>query len=385
MLRKRGLSKPEDKKSKEKLQTEEQDTTNNEKNVQKTRPKKNYADIILKMEKTLYNNQKELEEKLALKEQKRQEQMKKRLEIKMDEKKLKQEEQKQRLENRLKRRENELMVKTMTYLKRQKEKEAKKEAKKKLETEEAMQTQSTFHKKESNAKTETNFNKKPLSSSKGRDISSAQLRKQQEREKAKALYEQIKLEEMKQKKLEQEIREKKSREVRMKNEELMKKKREELNEKYKNNAINIEKQIKLNQDIRNKKMIEQKFRQEEINENIARMEKQREYEKNKKIKQMRDREQRLQKIRDEKYQIAKAKRKLQDELSHKKQDMLIKLKQVFKKGTYTDQNDIYQQVFEEDDLKELEIVLKKITMIPPVVASERGLAQTESVPAVSGL
>ena len=359
MLRKRGLSKPEDKKQKGKLQTEEQETQSNEKSTQKHKLKKNYAEILIKMETTMYNNQKELERKLALKEQKRQEQMKKRLEIRMDEQKLKQEEQKQRLEDRLKRKEEELMKKTMSYLRRQQEREAKKEAKRKLETEEATLNHNTFARKELNAKTETNFNKKPLSSSKRRNVSSTQLLKQQEREKAKALHEQLKLQEMKQKKLEQEIKEMKIKEIRIKNEELLKQRREQLTKKYEINAINVEKQIKLNQDIRNTKLIEQKLKQEEINENIARIEKQKEYEKNQKIKQMKEREQRLQKIKEEKSQIAKAKRKLQDELTHKKQDALIKLKQVFIKGNYTDQNDIYQQVFEEDDLKELEIEPKK--------------------------
>ena len=95
------------------------------------------------------------------------------------------------------------------------------------------------------------------------------------------------------------------------------------------------------------------MKEEDISESLGRFEKQKEYQKQKKIEEMEKRDLRLAKMKEEKIKINEKKRKLNEELQARKIILRNKVNNILENGNYKSKNDIYEKVFSEEELNEI--------------------------------
>ena len=139
--------------------------------------------------------------------------------------------------------------------------------------------------------------------------------------------------------------------TKQKNEELIKKRREKLIKKYTESEEKIKKQKEDNdKDLMNKYLIAA-MKREDTAENLIRYERQQELERQKKIKKIESRNEKMLDMQREKEKINNQKITLGNNLTERKRLLMNKVSNILTTGHFKTKEDIYRKVFNDEELQ----------------------------------
>ena len=133
----------------------------------------------------------------------------------------------------------------------------------------------------------------------------------------------------------------------------MNERKKEIIEKINENDKRIQKQKEENQKEINNKLLEKAMKDEDVSDSLEMFELQMEFQKKKKIKEMKEREKKLEELQNDKIRINLLKKKLNDELQNRKIILKKKVDHILSNGTFYKKEDIYKKVFNKDELSEI--------------------------------
>ena len=138
--------------------------------------------------------------------------------------------------------------------------------------------------------------------------------------------------------------------IKLKNDELIEERKVKLLNKYKKNEKKIQKQKKENEKMLSEKFFEIAIKREDTSNNLTRYERQQELERQRKINSLEQRDQRLREVQRQKEQINNKKRELSQNVIKRKTELLKKVGRILAEGNYKSKDDIYFQVFNNEEL-----------------------------------
>ena len=138
-----------------------------------------------------------------------------------------------------------------------------------------------------------------------------------------------------------------------KNEELIIERRKKLIEKYTQSEEKIKKQKEDNEKNFMNKHLMNAIKREDTTENLNRYERKQELERQKKLQQLEERNERLEDMQREKERINKEKLIIEANLAERKKLLLDKVSNILSSGNYKNKEDIYKKVFNSDELQTL--------------------------------
>ena len=138
-----------------------------------------------------------------------------------------------------------------------------------------------------------------------------------------------------------------------KNEELIIERRKKLIEKYTQSEEKIKKQKEDNDKNFMNKHLMNAIKREDTTENLNRYERKQELERQKKVQQLEERNERLEDMQREKERINKEKIIMGANLAERKKLLLDKVSNILSSGNYKNKEDIYKKVFNNDELQTL--------------------------------
>ena len=134
----------------------------------------------------------------------------------------------------------------------------------------------------------------------------------------------------------------------------MNERKKELLEKINENDKRIQKQKEENQKEINNKLLEKAMKDEDVSDSLEMFELQMEFQKKKKIKEMKERDKRLEQLQNDKIRINLMKKKLNEDLENRKNILKKKVEHILSNRTFYKREDIYKKVFNEDELSEIQ-------------------------------
>ena len=138
--------------------------------------------------------------------------------------------------------------------------------------------------------------------------------------------------------------------IKIKNDELIEERRQKLINKYNKREEKIKKQKKKNEKKISEKYLEIAIKREDTSKNLTRYERQIEFQRQKKLDFMDKRNERLINIQKQKEEINYKKRQLSQNVSKRKSELLKKAKIILTSGNFKSKDDIYQKVFNDEEL-----------------------------------
>ena len=141
--------------------------------------------------------------------------------------------------------------------------------------------------------------------------------------------------------------------TKQKNEELIIERRKRLIEKYTQSEEKIKKQKEDNDKNLMNKHLMNAIKREDTTENLTRYERKQELERQKKVQQLEERNERLEDMQREKERINKEKIMMGTNLAERKKLLLDKVSNILSSGNYKNKEDIYKKVFNDDELQTL--------------------------------
>ena len=138
--------------------------------------------------------------------------------------------------------------------------------------------------------------------------------------------------------------------IKIKNDELIEERRQKLINKYNKREEKIKKQKKKNEIKISEKYLEIAIKREDTSKNLTRYERQIEFQRQKKLDFMDKRNERLINIQKQKEEINYKKRQLSQNVSKRKSELLKKAKIILTSGNFKSKDDIYQKVFNDEEL-----------------------------------
>ena len=142
--------------------------------------------------------------------------------------------------------------------------------------------------------------------------------------------------------------------TKQKNEELIMNRRKKLIEKFSHSEERIKKQKEDNDKELTNKHLLAAMKREDTLDNLERFEKMREVKRLNQIKKIKQRNEQIENFHNEKERIKSTKKKLGTDLTLRKKSLKSKVSDILMNGKYKSKEDIYKQVFNEDELNTLE-------------------------------
>jgi hypothetical protein len=134
----------------------------------------------------------------------------------------------------------------------------------------------------------------------------------------------------------------------------MNKRKKDIIEKINENDKRIQKQKEENLKQINNKLLEKAMKEEDVSDSLEMFELQMEFQKKKKIKEMKERDKRLEQLQNDKIRINLMKKKLNEDLENRKLILKKKVDNILSNRTFYKKEDIYKKVFNEDELSEIQ-------------------------------